>query len=687
MTNRGLIGMTGATLGRGGRRAEVADPLGKNDAANRRYADQAGLGVPSYVASLALKNKYSVERGLYNFKSSNTRRLDQGRADAMVGGMTRHLVLGDSVTDGYTSFIGSTTIDHARAWPLAMRDQLAVMGIPANGTGFVKMADNTIFDTRWARAGTWSNQTSWVFSSAAASTTTYVAERPGTILDVWYLNSTSTVTVAIDGATSGVNFATITGTTSGAWKKWRMYGVNINVGSTIVITLTVAGAGIGLSGVSIWTPNAGVIIDNLGMGGAKASGTGAASFADLTNGPLVVQRYVGGQATTITDAATTAGANTITSAASSFNATGDTVLGEPIDQFPDATGALFPPNTYITGRTSATVLTTNNNALVSATGKTLRIGRDPHCVHIALGGNDTQTSGAGGASVEAPAAAIKAIAALYPNSDIVLHLENQGSSVLWSTGDYSRWQQRLYTLADELDFPLYDWYDRTGSYAVASANGVFQDYQAHMIPGIYADLGSSLAQALGGGSGQPQYWNAPVYPGDTTNKAYVDGLTGALLSVPTPKTAAQAFSTATEVLAMQWTIPAGTLKVGTVLRLFCSGVMTGGTTPTLAARLRLGTLGTTGDAQVCTTIASATVAVTAAFRFEANLTVRSIGASGTAVGECQIEIDNISARLGGNATVTTFDTTTAKILTLSLVTGGTTPAGNVLQGYGQVVHP
>jgi hypothetical protein len=476
-------------------------------------------GAPSYGPEV-LSNRYDNTRGVYNYKSSNTRILDQGVSDVMAGGISHHLWIGDSVSAGGTSGVGVTTFDRLRAVPLAFRDQLGIIGVPANGTGFIRFNDNNTNDARISANTGFVNTSAFAFYDAATNGANFTVtlDRGGTVLDVVYYDAgTATFTVSIDGATSGSNFATVTTAASAnVYKKVRISGISAKIGSTVKFTVTTVGTGLILAGMSVWTPNSGIVMHNVSQSGSTAAGTGTGAWVDTAAGPLLAFKdAVAGRKRTITDAVTTAGSNVLTSATAAFT-TND--QGDPIYQFPDSTGALFPPNTYMVTRTAATTMVMSNNALVSATGKTLQLGTDPDCVHIALGGNDLKNS----VTPDTIATAITTIRNLYPASDCILHLENEMSTTLVSSANEIAFQQRMYQLADTLDVPLYDWRDRAGTFATAYANGVMQDNQAHMTPGMYADLGASLAWIVGGGSGNPQYWKDPITQGDLTNRRFVE---------------------------------------------------------------------------------------------------------------------------------------------------------------------
>lgn len=132
---------------------------------------------------------------------------------------------------------------------------------------------------------------------------------------------------------------------------------------------------------------------------------------------------------------------------------------------------------------------------------------------------------------------------------------------------------------------------------------------------------------------------------------------------------------ATQAVVASLTIPAGLLVVGTVLRVRAYGTMTG-TSPTLTARLRLGTAGSTADAQVCAT-GAATIPTGTGFVIDGLVTVRTAGAGGTVVGNCQAGGNNTAQQISAQSATAAVNTTVANILTLTLQGAGTTPAATV----------
>jgi hypothetical protein len=634
----------------------IVGPAANESIAAARIDDVTG--VPAYAQGLNLLKRFDSTRGIWNYLGPNTRRLDQSIGDAAAGGHSHHIWIGDSVSAGALSSTGFLAYDRLRSIPLVFRDTLAQMGVPANGTGFVRIVDSTAaLDARWTPNGAWTNSATFASTSTVGNAAILTADRPGTIFELGYEGSrTGTFTVSIDGATSGAGFTTFTPAGTAGWFMLKMTGITIKVGSTIKITLTVAGtgnAGMALSGASVWTPGKGIIMHNLAQSGSRAQGTGNTSWSDTAAGtPYDVLKGVAGSKRTITDAATTAGNATLTSATAAFTAAD---VGLAINQFPDATGPLFPNNTYIKTYVSATQVTMSANAQVTATAKTLDIGRDPACVHIALGGNDLIQ----GLNIANIAPAITAIRNHWPNSDCILHLENEPSTTVVTSANDLLYQVAMYQLARDLDLPLYDWRDRSGSFATAYSNGMMGDTTAHMTTGSYESIGASLAWIVGGAAGRPQSWPAPVDDGDLTNKAYVDAATINRRA----KTSTATATTTVESVVLSLKIKAGTLAVGDVIRY--AAWLTPAATTITTVRVRIGATGTTTDAAV--QVMSATAATNAGARYaEGEVGIAVIGGSATFIGGGTETVGAISAAGTSTAATGTFNSTVDNFVTVTV---------------------
>lgn len=150
--------------------------------------------------------------------------------------------------------------------------------------------------------------------------------------------------------------------------------------------------------------------------------------------------------------------------------------------------------------------------------------------------------------------------------------------------------------------------------------------------------------------------------------------------VVTPAT----ITTTTETVVYQIPIPVNSLLIGTTIKMTVSGIITA-TTPVITARLKVGTLGTSGDAEICVSNPAATaIATGTGWVWEAWVTVRSIGSGGTCLG---------NGILQGTASAKTIRTTTAAInttvanfLSATLVIGGTTPVCTTVNAFAEVIQ-
>lgn len=114
----------------------------------------------------------------------------------------------------------------------------------------------------------------------------------------------------------------------------------------------------------------------------------------------------------------------------------------------------------------------------------------PDMVVIALGYNDKAAS----VTDAAVTAAITTIRARYSTSDAMLVVTNTGATP--SDATWEDFAGAMYELADTLDVPLVDFYQRLGTWAQLSANGLNGDAVVHLTGAAYADEGRSLGQLL-----------------------------------------------------------------------------------------------------------------------------------------------------------------------------------------------
>lgn len=626
-------------------------------------------GMPSYAPATASK-PWDFLRGIYNSKSSNTRIMDQGVGNAGLpsGGITEHLVFGDSLTHGVVGATGYTLIDPLRAWPLSMRDQLATAGVPANGTGFVRATHGTSADPRWtSTAGSWTTLTTYLHTTTVGTNAIFSPDRSGTVLDVWYYDSfTGVFTISVDGASSGNGFRTITANGSAGWKYARLYGVNVIGGfSKIVLTVTGNGGGFGVqfSGASVWTPNGGLVVHNVAQASSFAQATTPAnmSWADATSAdaPGTVFRDVAGKKRTVTDATCTSGSPNLNSATAAFTVED---LGKPVDQINlGAGGLMFPPGSFIGARNSATQVVMYSgvgaaavpvNALTTQSSQSVNIGRDPALVHAPLGLNDIFVNGASDATI---GTALTTIRNRYPSSDFLLHLENEYAPAYVTGPRLATFQAAMYALADTLDVPLYDWRDRVGTYANGAANGVYGDNIAHITSATQANIGAALATIIGGGPGRIQTAGAPLLDADVVNKAYIDRRKTKAIVGPA--------TTTVETVVLRLPIPASGFAVGDALRYTLA--YRPAATSVITVRVRIGTTGTTADAAVVAM--SATAATNAGTRYAAGQTaIQVIGASATHLGNGIENVGAIAAAGTASATSGTFNSTVNNYVTVTV---------------------
>lgn len=228
------------------------------------------LGVAASVATDVPTKRYvdyDPSLNVYNWKASNTRKLRSSLALARAGVDTSNqLFIGDSETDNYTG----TANDQLHMWPLRYRDALAGMGVPRGGDGFVRAGGRSgAVDPRWIFTGTWTNTiVAYATGNANGSTATFTMSNPATSIDVWYGDTSGTLSVSIDGAVGGAGFSAITPGGTSAWVKVSYTGLS-NTVHTVKVTQTSTTA-ILLKGVNSFN-SSGLLVHNMGENGLKAS--------------------------------------------------------------------------------------------------------------------------------------------------------------------------------------------------------------------------------------------------------------------------------------------------------------------------------------------------------------------------------------------------------------------------------
>ncbi len=174
----------------------------------------------------------------------------------------------------------------------------------------------------------------------------------------------------------------------------------------------------------------------------------------------------------------------------------------------------------------------------------------------------------------------------------------------------------------------------------------------------------------------------PVVDNSTTTNGnkFINGNNGLSVEAPamiaTPGTVA-----AVETVIYSVPIPANALTADATIRITAAGIMTA-TTPTLLMKLHCGTAGTTADAVVCATVATA-VATGTGWTAQAFMTCRSVGSGGTVMGNGFV-LGTAPGKSPQTAAVT-VNTTVANILTMTVTGGGTTPVITIVNAFSEVI--
>lgn len=150
------------------------------------------------------------------------------------------------------------------------------------------------------------------------------------------------------------------------------------------------------------------------------------------------------------------------------------------------------------------------------------------------------------------------------------------------------------------------------------------------------------------------------------------------LEFPTQVTVANssAITTTQVYVATPIAIAANTLKVGSVFRITAHGTCTPTLGNTSTFTVRLGAANNGGTSLLVTNVTAAVTGTNVPFIFEAIVTIRTIGASGTATCFAKLVnsgitgISTTATVVNGDGTDVTIDTTSALNLGLSFTGGG-----------------
>lgn len=143
--------------------------------------------------------------------------------------------------------------------------------------------------------------------------------------------------------------------------------------------------------------------------------------------------------------------------------------------------------------------------------------------------------------------------------------------------------------------------------------------------------------------------------------------------------AATAAISNTEVVILNATIPANYINIGTTYRITASGVGTTSTSPGNSTfRIRFGPTTLTGNIPTSLVVAATASRTAMPWRFDALVSVRTITASGTVIGECAVWSSPSTSDLFPLSSVSTtvatvvVDTTVQNLLELTYVSGAST---------------
>jgi hypothetical protein len=337
--------------------------------------------LPSYVASAF--NIFDPTRSLYNWKPSNTRRQRASLARAANGGLVHHIVLGDSESDNYC---GDGVFTRTRMWATRLRDRLvSKTGAPSGGEGFIRAAFAGGTDPRW-NIGAWNNTGAYIYSATLNQVATCVTAETCVAIDVYYFDTTGSISVTIDGA----NTKTAVTTNSGLLKKLSWTGLASTVHTIAITNTATTGTNTFVAGVGAYNAS-GIVVHNLALYGAQS-----ASWSTTTSfqGIFVLLSLFGG------------------------------TFG----------GFTFTP-------------------LVAAAD----------VMHYQIGVNDLNASVAIATIIANITITRTAVAAGSIETNLYIQQQPAGLNAT----QWGAWASALYALADVLDVPLFDIYDRTAGYNAA----------------------------------------------------------------------------------------------------------------------------------------------------------------------------------------------------------------------------
>lgn len=141
------------------------------------------------------------------------------------------------------------------------------------------------------------------------------------------------------------------------------------------------------------------------------------------------------------------------------------------------------------GRTSADFATVSSFATVGTV--TQQVTANPDVVWCALGVNDYGTA----LTVASLVANLTTIRAFWPTADFILvaQYERGDKGNIGLLAGWAGYVQALYTLADTLDVPLLDLFNRSGGYTAANGNGLMAGDTIHPTKAAQREWGRAAA--------------------------------------------------------------------------------------------------------------------------------------------------------------------------------------------------
>lgn len=176
-------------------------------------------GLPTYANSRV--GPFDPMRNVYNWKSSNTRKLRAALGRARAGAGNFNVMFhGDSHTEGK---VDGSTFNRAKCFSLAFRDTLSALGTPVSGDGMVMAgngANSTPIDPRIGTTGTWVHTAGYAHSSTNGATLTITFTNPCTSIDIWSSGNSGAFEVRLDGVLQ----TTVNPNGQNAWVKTTITG-------------------------------------------------------------------------------------------------------------------------------------------------------------------------------------------------------------------------------------------------------------------------------------------------------------------------------------------------------------------------------------------------------------------------------------------------------------------------------